>query len=40
MVAECKQLNVGVSMKEMEWSTDKFKFILAKHHEQVEVQLL
>ena len=40
MVEECVELNVNESMDESEWSTDHFKFVLAKHHEQVEAMEL
>ena len=38
MVEECAKLQVKESMDEGEWTTDQFKFVLAKHHEQVEVR--
>ncbi|KAL5256854.1 hypothetical protein ACHWQZ_G011949 [Mnemiopsis leidyi] len=35
MVEECAKLNVKKSMDEIEWTSDQFKLVLAKHHEQI-----
>ena len=40
MVEECAKLNVKKSMDEGEWTSDQFKLVLAKHHEQVMVILI
>ena len=39
MVEECAKLNVKKSMDEIEWTSDQFKLVLAKHHEQIGVRL-